>query len=52
MIFSVLESSAQELEHNWIYKEIQAYDLANRATLRWGLNIKSKIAILDPVLVP
>ena len=34
MIFSVPESSVQELYRTYlIYKEIQAYDLANRATL-------------------
>ena len=40
--FSVLESSVQELEHI-IYKEIQVYDLANRATL-----MSSKISLHVP----
>ena len=33
IFFSVLESSVQELEHIPSYKEIQAYDLGNKATL-------------------
>ena len=39
MIFSVLESSVQELEHIEFTKAIQAYDLANRATLSLFVNI-------------